>query len=62
MAYNILYWLGSGENHEIYYKSVISTDALGITEKEWDDMSEGEQAYTIQELAFDLVGWGFEKL
>jgi hypothetical protein len=37
---------------------VISTDELGITEKEWDDMSEGEQAYTIQQLAFG----GFEEL
>jgi hypothetical protein len=61
MSYNIYYWCDSGANCESCREDTISTDELGITEKEWDDMSEDEQTNMMREVALDRLDWGFRK-
>jgi hypothetical protein len=62
MAYNILYWCDSGANCDSCYRDEISTDELGLTEKEWDDLSEDVQAGIMRDIALDGMEWGYQKL
>lgn len=61
MANGIYAWLDSGENVHSCYRNFVEWRDLGITEEEWDMMTEKEQEKLAREIAFEQSDWGFEK-
>lgn len=59
MSVKIRYWLDSGANSLSTFKDEVSLEDLGLTEPEWDALSEEEKEELIRPLAFDRSDWGF---
>lgn len=55
-------WLNSGANIHSCRKETFTFAELGLTEAEWDEMSESEQEELARELAFAHSDWGFVKV
>lgn len=55
-------WCDSGANHQSCREETYDIEDLGMTEAEWDAMTEDEQADFAKEIAFDRLDWGFSKI
>jgi hypothetical protein len=55
-------WCDSGANHQSCREEIYEFEDLGMTEDEWDDMTEDEQNNYAQDIAFDRLDWGFSKI
>lgn len=56
-------WLDSGANIHSKYKQIIDLeDVTGITDEEWNEMTEKEQEETIQPIAFERADWGWKEV
>lgn len=62
MAKRFKVWLDSGANCESAYEQIVSTDDLGMTDGEWDDLDEDKKERIMREIAFDNSDWGFREL
>ena len=59
MSKGIHAYLNSGANAFSKFKAFYAWADLGITEAEWDEMSEGERDAFAKELAFQRSEWGY---
>ena len=60
--YKFKVWLDSGANSVSQYSVEVTTDDLGVTDSEWDALSEEEKEETMKEIAFERCDWGFTKI
>lgn len=61
MSKGLTYWLNSGANIHPSRKDSITWDDLGLTEAEWDALSDDEQEEIGRELALERADWGYTK-
>lgn len=59
MSRIIEYWCDSGANIHSCVRGEISLDELGLTDDEWDNMTDLEQEEEIKPYALDRLDWGF---
>lgn len=52
-------WLDSGANCQSQYSVEVTTEELGMTDEEWDSLTEEEKDETMKEIAFERAEWGF---
>ncbi|HCJ9395012.1 TPA: hypothetical protein NV922_001318 [Escherichia coli] len=57
--YKFKVWLDSGANAFSQYEVEVTTDDLGLSDEEWDQLSEEEKEETMKEIAFERAEWGF---
>lgn len=55
-------WLDSGANIESCNERFFEFEDIGMTEREWDELSEGMREDIARELAFEDSDWGFCKV
>jgi hypothetical protein len=55
-------WLDSGANIHSCRTEIVEFTDLGVTEAEWDALTEAEQEGLAKEIAFDRADWGFAKV
>lgn len=55
-------WLNSGANCHSEYSVVVTTDELGLTDEEYDSLSEDEKEEMFREIAFEQSEWGFKEV
>ena len=55
-------WNDSGANIHSKFEVVTSLDELGLTEAEWDGMTEDEREETMREVAFQRSDWGYAEI
>lgn len=56
-------WLDSGANIQSTRKVTVDLDKdLGISEDEWNHMTEKEQEELMQGIAFERLDWGYRQL
>ncbi|MFP1808916.1 DUF7167 family protein [Lonsdalea quercina] len=60
--YKFKVFCDSGANHQSKYEVEVTTDELGITEAEWDALSEHEQDEVMKEIAYERLDWGYYKV
>lgn len=58
--YKFKVWLDSGANSVSQYSVDVTTDDLGLSDEEWDGLSEEEKEETMKEIAFERAEWGFK--
>lgn len=61
MSKGLYIWCDSGANIHSNYKQFLTWEELGITEDDWDNLSEKEQEEMAKDIAFDKLDWGFDK-
>lgn len=52
-------YLDSGANIHSKYEVTTSLEELGLTNAEWDEMTEDEREETMREVAFERSDWGY---
>jgi len=57
----IYWWMDSGANIHSCNRGEITLDELGITDDEWNAMSEKEREEVMRDVAFMQVDWGFSE-
>lgn len=58
--YKFKVWLDSGANAFSEYSLEITIDDLGLSDEEWDQLSEEEKEETMKEIAFERAEWGYK--
>lgn len=61
MSKGLYYFLDSGANAHSKYTGFISWEDLGITEEEWDALTDTERDIVGHELAFGRAEWSYYK-
>lgn len=61
MAKTIYYWMNSGANAHSCRYGEVSLDTLGVTDAEWDAMSDDDKDDLIRDCAFDMSEWGWSE-
>lgn len=59
MTIKIKWWCDSGANIHSCLRDEITTDDLGISDEEWNEMSEESKIDLMREIALDRLDWGF---
>jgi hypothetical protein len=52
-------WLDSGANIHSRREAVVTLDQIGISESEWEIMTDDEREDVMRDIAFDHSDWGF---
>lgn len=60
MSKKIKYWCDSGASIHSCLEGETSLEELGLTEEEWDAMSDDERDDMMREIACDQLCWGYE--
>lgn len=60
MSKTIKYWCDSGANIHSCRKGTTTLDELGMTEEEWNEMSDNERDDLMREIACERMDWGYE--
>lgn len=60
--YTFKVWLDSGANCQSEYSVEVTTEDLGMTDAEWDALSEEGRDEIMKEIAFERSEWGFERV
>lgn len=55
-------WLDSGANSFSCRKQTFTFEELGLTEDEWDEMTEYEKEEFVKEIVWNWMDWGFRKI
>lgn len=58
----IKWWCDSGANAFSCREGVVTTKEIGITDAEWDAMTEDERESLMKEIAWDRLDWGFSEI
>lgn len=62
MAKKFKVWLDSGANHESCKEQIVSLEEIGISDAQWDAMTDDEKEAEMREVAFDSSDWGFTEI
>lgn len=52
-------WLDSGANMHSCYKQTVTLDDIGVSEEEWEAMSEEAKDEIMRDIAFNRGEWGW---
>lgn len=55
-------WLDSGANSQSCMETIVSLEDLGLTDEEWDAMSESEKDALMRDIAFQRADWGYAEI
>jgi hypothetical protein len=55
-------WCDSGANIHSCWEDKYSLEDLGLTNEEWEDMTEDEKDRFMQDIAFDRLDWGYAEV
>lgn len=55
-------WLDSGANADSRREQEFSLDDIGISDSEWEAMTDDEKEAEMREIAFDHSDWGFAEI
>jgi hypothetical protein len=55
-------WLDSGANHQSCREQVVALEDIGISDAQWDAMTEEEKEAEMRDVAFDGSDWGFTEI
>ena len=61
MSKGICFYLDSGANIHSRYSTFVTWDELGMTEEEWEELTEEEQTDIAKDYAWAQMDWGFYK-
>ena len=59
MTKKIRFFLDSGANIHSCRTTIKTTEELGLTDEEWDNMPEKEKEEMAREIAWEAMDWGF---
>lgn len=59
MSKKIKYWCDSGANAFSNREGTTTLEEVGLTEAEWDAMSEDNRDEFMREIACDRLDWGY---
>jgi hypothetical protein len=59
MSKKIKFWCDSGANAFSSKKGETTLDELGLTEAEWDSMTDDERDDLMRDVACDRLDWGY---
>ena len=62
MSKKVKVWLDSGASTHSEYSVKISLDDIGISDEEWDEMSDDERDEVMRDIAFDRASWGYREI
>lgn len=60
MSKTIKYWCDSGANIHSRREGTITLDELGLTEEEWNEMSDDGRDELMRDIAFERLDWGYQ--
>lgn len=55
-------WCDSGANIQSCRKEVLTLEDLGMTEEQWEELTEDEKESEMQQIAFNRLDWGWAEL
>jgi hypothetical protein len=55
-------WLNSGANIHSTYETTVDLDDWGMSDAEWDELTEKEKEDMMREVAFENSDWGFAEV
>jgi hypothetical protein len=55
-------WCDSGANTHSKRVVTITPGDLGLTQQQWDDLSEEERERLMRDIAFEQLDWGYEEV
>ena len=55
-------WCDSGANAHSCREETHNIEDLGMTEADWDAMTDAEKEAFAKDIALDRLDWGFEKI
>ena len=61
MSKTIEWWCDSGANIHSCNKGSVTTEEIGISDQEWDDMTEEDKDELMRDFAFDRLDWGYRE-
>lgn len=59
MSKKIKYWCDSGANIHSRRDGTTTLDDLGLTEDEWNEMSDDERDEMMRDIACERLDWGY---
>ena len=62
MARKFKVWLNSGANIHSKYETTVSLDEFGISDEEWDQMTEEQRDEIMRDAAFERSDWGYVEI
>lgn len=62
MARKFKVWLDSGANNQSKYETETTLDELGVTEDQWDALSDAEKDNLMRDVAFEHGDWGYSEI
>ena len=55
-------WMDSGANIHSKYKTTVSLDDLGISDEEWQEMTDEQRDVVMRDVAFERSDWGYREI
>lgn len=55
-------YLDSGANIHSKYEQVVELDDIGLTDEEWNEMTEKQRDEVMKEVAWERMEWGYDEI
>lgn len=55
-------WLDSGANIHSCYDQEITLQEIGVSEEDWQGMTEDEQEEVMRDIAWSRMDWGYREI
>lgn len=55
-------YLDSGANIHSKYEQVVELDDIGLTDEEWNEMTENQRDEVMKEVAWERMEWGYDEI
>ncbi|EAO3449517.1 hypothetical protein EAO85_14820 [Salmonella enterica subsp. enterica serovar 4,5,12:b:-] len=55
-------YLDSGANIHSKYEQVVELDDIGLTDEEWNEMTEKQRDEVMKEVAWERMEWGYYEI
>jgi hypothetical protein len=62
MSNKFFVWLDSGANCDSCRETSVELSDVGLTNDEWDNLTEDEQDAVMREVAFEQSEWGYREI
>ncbi|HCL5268784.1 TPA: hypothetical protein N2G33_000879 [Salmonella enterica] len=55
-------YLDSGANIHSKYEQIVELDDIGLTDEEWNEMTEKQRDEVMKEVAWERMEWGYDEI
>ena len=55
-------WMDSGANIHSKYKTTVSLNDLGVSDEEWQEMTDEQRDDVMRDVAFERSDWGYREI